>query len=515
MRSRSFLAGLGFGYVNTILVVFAGLWLTPFLLHRLGQDRYGLWLLGAQVLMYLGLMDLGVVALLPRSVAYATGRAGGYREARDLPVLIEHTAGLVLWQTPFVAAAALALWLLIPDGWSALTWPLGLVVVFFVLMFPLRLLQALLQGLQDLSFVGAVQLCSWMAGTVLMATLVWLGWGLQSLAAGWIATQLLSAALFFWRLRSRFADVLPKSIPHISMNVARQQLGKGVSISVSQVAQVLLSGTDLLIIGRALGPFAVVPYACTGKLVTLLANQPSMLMQMAEPALSELRAGSSRERVFSASTALSQMVLLGSGAVSCVVLAVNQGFVSWWVGGERFGGSLLTVLMLANMLLRHLNVTASYTLFCFGYERRLAIVGVVDGAVTVALSLIFVHVLGAPGAVLGSIAGVVLVGLPANLHALAREDQVTVTDVLAPLTPWFWRFALLACAAAGSSILWVPSAFWTLAMTGALVGAAYLLVMLPLLSHPPLGDYVAPRIGTILARFSRGARRPAVSEPAA
>ena len=59
---------------------------------------------------------------------------------------------------------------------------------------------------------------------------------------------------------------------------------------MSQVAQVLVNGTDLLVIGALLGPEAIVPYACTGKLVTLLANQPQLFMQMALPALSELRA---------------------------------------------------------------------------------------------------------------------------------------------------------------------------------------------------------------------------------
>ena len=55
------------------------------------------------------------------------------------------------------------------------------------------------------------------------------------------------------------------------------------------------------VIGALLGPAAVVPYACTAKLVTLLGNQPQLFMQMAVPALSELRAVS-RERLFQVST---------------------------------------------------------------------------------------------------------------------------------------------------------------------------------------------------------------------
>ena len=53
---------------------------------------------------------------------------------------------------------------------------------------------------------------------------------------------------------------------------------------MSQIAQVLLNGTDVMIIGALLGPAAVVPYACTGKLVSVLANQPQAILQSAAPA---------------------------------------------------------------------------------------------------------------------------------------------------------------------------------------------------------------------------------------
>ena len=92
-------------------------------------------------------------------------------------------------------------------------------------------------------------------------------------------------------------------LPSLSLHAARAHLGRGVWISVSQIAQILVNGTDLLVIGALLGPAAVVPYACTGKLVTLLANQPQLFMQTALPALSELRASVPRARMFQVSTA--------------------------------------------------------------------------------------------------------------------------------------------------------------------------------------------------------------------
>ena len=505
-RTQRFIGGLSLGYLNTALVMAVALWLTPYLLRHLGEHEYGLWLLGAQVLVYLGLMDLGVVALLPREVAYATGRAGDDRW-HELPRLVGETAWLVLWQTPAVAIAGVLFWWLIPADWSALRWPLALVISTFVVAFPLRIFQAVLQGLQDLPFLGSIQLVAWIVGTAATVGCVAAGFGLYGLSAGWVTTQLISAGLTWRRLVRRFPDVLPHGLPSLSLLAVRAQIGRGVWISVSQVAQVLLNGTDLFVIGRLLGPAAVVPYACTGKLVTLLANQPQLFMQMAVPALSELRAGVARERLFQVSTAMSQVMLIVSGAITCVVLAVNQPFVTWWVGAGQFGGRGLTALLLIAMLLRHWNLTAGYTLFCFGRERRLAITGIADGLVTLGAMLVLVPPFGVSGAVLGSLIGACGVSLPNNLRALAREEGVSLFASITPLRPWFVRFAVVAAAVTMASSMWTPYGLWRFAWSAALVGCLYVVVMLPILLMPPLGSLLSARLEPWITSLSNILRR--------
>src|SRR5271170_5515001 len=146
-RSKRFLSGVVFGYSNQVLIMVVGLWLTPFLLRHLGQHDYGLWLTALQIMTYLALADFGIVALLPRSVAYATGRAGGKEHATDLPATLGQTAIIVLGQTPLVAVAALLAWVFLPKEWLALRGPLGLIMAAFAILFPLRMLTAILEGL--------------------------------------------------------------------------------------------------------------------------------------------------------------------------------------------------------------------------------------------------------------------------------------------------------------------------------------------------------------------------------
>ncbi len=505
-RTERFLCGLKFGYANQALMTLAGFLLTPFFLHRIGQHDYGLWLLSTQIMAYMMLLDFGIVALLPRETAYATGRAGAVENAIDVPATVGQTTRLVLWQTPLVALAASIMWFWMPTSWEALQKPFGLVLLVFAIMFPARVFQATLEGLQDLAFLGAVQPGIWLVSTAITVGLVFAGFGLYALVIGWMAAQFMSGVICWYRLRSRFPNVLPWPLPALSGVAARQHLARGFWVSIAQVAHVLVNTTDILIIGKLIGPAAVVPYVCTGKLIGVLANQPGIVMQVAFPALSQMKTAESRKRLFEVCTALSQATLIISGAIVCVVLAINQGFVGWWVGVDLYSGFELTLLMLLSMVLRHWNTTTVYALLCFGYEQRISLTNLLDGFVTGSAAILLVWILGPIGAPLASIVGVCLVSLPGNVAALAREVGESAGSLIVPLRPWFARFLVLAGGASAMAGLELPRLFLVLVGGSISVAVVYCAVMLPVALKPPLGSYVRLRIDPLLLKWFGRAR---------
>jgi O-antigen/teichoic acid export membrane protein len=502
-RTRRFIGGVAFGYAGQVLTTAVGLWLTPFLLGRVGQHDYGLWLVGTQIMAYLALMDFGLIALLPRETAFATGKAEKIEEAVELPLLVGQTTRLIVWQMPPVALAALVSWLMLSAAWPELRAPIGVVLLSFVLVFPLRLFSALLQGLQDFSFIGRANIASYLLSTAITVGLVAAGWGLYALAVGWATQQVFGSVVCVYRLRARFPTVLPRGLPKLPWPEARRRLGQGFWISLGQIAQVLLNGTDILIIGKLFGPAAVVPYVCTGKMIGVLANQPQILMAAAAPAISQMRAAESRRRISEVCVALGQAMLLLSGAVVCVVLAVNQGFVARWVGAAQYGGFWLTVLILLSMLLRHWNLTVAHSLLCFGYERRLCVTALLDGLLSVCGVMLFLWLYGLPGAPLGMIVGTCVVSLPANLSALAAESGRTGWEMVRPLVPWLVRFVVLAAAAGALARVWTPGGFVLIGLTAAAVSLVYVAVMFPVALRAPLGIYVRPRLYPLRARVFR------------
>jgi O-antigen/teichoic acid export membrane protein len=491
-RTRRIVGGVGLGQMHLVLVTIVGLFLTPFLLHRVGQQEYGLWLLGLQLTGYLALLDFGVVGLLPREVSFAKGRVIAGEHASLLRDTVSRVRGVIRWQLPLVGLASLAAWWLLPAAWAGLRAPLAWVMAFFVVTFSTRALHATLQGLQDLVFLGQVQVASWSAGTAIMVGLVLNGQRLGALATGWLVMQSVTTVACWWRIRSRFRHVWAPTISWASWADARLYFAKSVWVSTSQIAQVLLGGSDVLLIGAVLGPAAVVPYACTAKLIQVLANHPQMLMQAASPALSEMRMSESREKQISATFVLTRAMLVISGGVAVTVIAINGPFVQWWVGPQQYGGLALTLLLVAGMLVRHLNTTTSYAVFSFGHERRLALTALADGAVTVIASVVLLRYMGAAGAAVGALVGVLSISLIANFIALGRELGIPALAPLKDLGGWFARFVVAATA----SILvatWHPApGVWQVIVRGGIAALVYVGVMWSFVLHGPLGAYLRP-----------------------
>lgn len=501
-RSRRFFGGLALSYVYQGLLMVTGLWLTPFLLTHIGQHDYGLWLVGSQLLMYLTLTDFGVVALLPLEVAYATGREGGVARDRDLPKVVGQTTRLVLYQLPAVLLIAAGVWFAVPAQWQGLRGPLALMLVGFVVSFPLRIMPTLVEGLQDLAFANAMRIVNWALNTAAIVALIFAGWNLYALASGWVVCQLVTTPIFLYRLRTRFPEALPGRLPPLIWEEAKAQLGKGFWVSVSQVASLLTGATDVLVIARWLGPSAVVPYSCTGKLGSVVGNQVSILMHTAGPGLCELRAGGDRQKIFQVLTALTQGMLHLSGLIFCVVLLLNHWFVDWWVTAHQYGGLFLTVAILTNLVVRHWTGVGANTVFFFGHQRRISLTNVTDGVVTVLATVLFVKLWGPVGAAFASMAGAFLVSLPLNLTVISRDLGVSVWRVIqAMLGNWIWRFALLAGAIGWLAARWSPRT-WPEALL-ALIGVtlAYGLLMLPNLFRAPLANYARPLLDSFRLRW--------------
>jgi O-antigen/teichoic acid export membrane protein len=487
-RTKKFLDGvvLNYGYQAVVMVV--GLWLTPFLLHHLGQHDYGVWLVGLQSLTYLALLDIGVIGLLPREVAHVSGRIHLGADAGELRTLLEENAVVVLWQTPVLLIALGIAWFFLGHKGHELQSVFLIILATYGIQFPLRIFFAALEGLQDFAFIGYLQMVAWSAGVVVNVLLVYLGFGLYGLAYGWSTTQLIITFGSIGRMYTRFFEYTPRGLRWLRFREMSKYFRSGLWISVSQITQMLVKGADVVLLAALKGPNAVVPYSCTTKLQVVLANQPQVILQAAQPGLTQLRTTASKEQVGRVIGTLAQAMLMLSGAVAVIILAINKGFVQKWVGPEQFLGFWFTVWIVIGMLLRHLNGTTIYSLFCFGKERFISIVGFCDAVCFAALTYILIRVMGTLGIAVASVASVSLASLPWTLRELKRVTGLSVWEQLKPIREWLLPFSILAVGVGVAVQFYNPATYWACGVVTAVVVALYFAIEFRVIQRSMWGE---------------------------
>jgi hypothetical protein len=153
------------------------------------------------------------------------------------------------------------------------------------------------------------------------------------------------------------------------------------------------------------------------------------------------------------------------------------------------------------MFLRHSNTTYVYTLFSFGHERRIALIGLADGVVTLILSFVLGKYLGFIGVPLGSILGVLLTSLPMNIAAVRVDTGISARMIASSQLWWQWRALVLAVIAAVASTLGDHGRLLPLIAKSVLAVLVADAVLLPLMLRPPLGPYINPKLESVLARL--------------
>ena len=149
------------------------------------------------------------------------------------------------------------------------------------------------------------------------------------------------------------------------------------------------------------------------------------------------------------------------------------------------------------MLVRHWNLTFTYSLFCFGHERRLAITGLADGCVSIIASTILIPLIGVIGAPIGMLAGTCLVNIPSNLIALSREMDVSPRILVTSSGNWLFRFVMAGAIGMGLARVWNPQNLVSVTTLAVAAGTVYMTLLIPVIFREPLGSYIRPRLSIL------------------
>jgi O-antigen/teichoic acid export membrane protein len=386
----------------------------PVLTRLLTPEAYGAWAIALQIGTYVSLFGFGLQMAVGRYVAYAEARQDiAQRDGIVSTAFWFLIAGCILgWMA--VCAVALVIYQLLPN----LSPTLGsqtqaaviLVGLALAINLPTSVFAAVFIGQHRSEVPAKIQ----GIGRLLLALCLILGGYSGNLAVLGLIYAIVSiaTALVLWRAWRERTYQPRLSYKLVSRNHGKELAGFCISLTIWNFATLLVSGLDLLIVGR--WDYANTPYfAISVTLTTLVAGIIGSLANALVPAAASMPENGSGKDL---QTLLSQgsRFIMAASIFTGVPLILGGSFVlQTWLGPSYSLKALplLTILVSATMLR---NAALPYVTLAIGTanQKKLILIPLTEGAVSLVTSLLLVVPYGAHGVaiakLIGGITGVAL-----------------------------------------------------------------------------------------------------------
>jgi O-antigen/teichoic acid export membrane protein len=334
------------------VALLAAFFVTPLILRTIGARDYGLWLSSGELIGYFALLDFGVFAVLPWLVAHADGRKRSDEIARDVAhtlVIAVSVALVVLLVTITCGRWFTTLIRFTETDWMALRGPLLLLILLVAINLPLGIFISVLHGLQDVKFYGTLNIIRAALGPVITVILLLNGQRFYALALGTASLAPLIGAISFFRLR-RIAPQLLQGWRWPRLSGLARLFRESIGAWLANAGVQLMERSSAVILAFLQFPALVPVLVCTSRLARTLTQMAWVMPDSSLVAFAQLSGEGNKTRTREVALAIIKLAVVVAALPACIILAINPGFVRFWVGPSYFGGLPLNLLLAAEVI---------------------------------------------------------------------------------------------------------------------------------------------------------------------
>jgi O-antigen/teichoic acid export membrane protein len=450
------LRNIGSSWFGLAVNMLVGFFLSPFILHRLGDEAFGLWVLVFSLTGYYGLFDLGIRSSIIKHVAHHTATGDEEELARTIntSLFAYSCVALVLLLATFVGSLYVDRWFQVSAGFLGTVRMLFLMVGSAVALgFPLGVFGGVLEGLQKFYWLNLTQVVSTLLRALLIVIALNKGFGLLTVAAITVALPLAASGLYILVVRRFIVVHFHKR--YVNVASFRQLMGYGSITFIIIVADQLRFQADAVIIGIFLSASAITAFAIGSRLADYAVEPVESMAGIFLPMASRFEATKSTDqlrRVFMEGNRFCAFIMF---PVCSTLVILGKSLISLWVGPKYTSSYLILLLLLVPKSLYRAQAASNRVLFGMARHRPLAMMAVVEGIANVILSLALIRPLGIVGDALGTTIPLLFTSLVFLPLYTCRVVQVPVKTFLRQA----YLFPLALCAPLVGTLLLLQHLF--------------------------------------------------------
>ncbi len=390
-------------WAGLALNIAVGFFLSPFILHHLGDDAFGLWVLIFSITGYYGIFDFGIRSSLVRYVSkfQATGDKEQLARIVNTSLFSYTCLGLLLMIPTVLGMFYLDRLFRIPPPFLHDAHLLFLIVgASLALGFPLGISGGILEGLQRFYLLNWTNMASTIVRAILIVLALRHGYGLLTVAAITVALPLITSAARAVMAQRILA--IPYGWRYIDRSSFRHVAHYGSITFMIIVAVRLRFKTDAVIIGSFLSAAAITRFSIGARLVDYAGEVVSSLAQIFTPMSSQFHAAGDHSRLRTLFIAGNRACAFVMFPISVSLIVMGRSVIEAWMGPAYVSSYVVLLIVLIPSTLYNIQSTSNRILFGISQHKTLAMVVLMEGVANVILSVVLVRPFGIAGDALGT-----------------------------------------------------------------------------------------------------------------
>jgi O-antigen/teichoic acid export membrane protein len=428
---------VGSTWIVTLVTVAAVYVLTPFTLHKLGDDGYGTWNLITSITGYLGLLVLGVPMASVRY--FAEHVADG--DVRKLNQAIGSCTALYLLLGGMALVVGLGLYAFftlygIPSPLHHdARWAFAVMVLFVSFGFIALLPTGVLAAHDDFVSRNVIRFWGVLLRVALTVGLLTLQASLTVLALVQLACLVFDFALCWLLIRRRYPEARVQ-LADFDWSVVRRIFSFSVYVLVLNAGARLSFETDSLVIGAFQDVGSIPYFTVANSFLIYLMEFILAIAAVVMPAATRLRTQGKGAELREVFLKWSKIALSLTMMAGLFLIVLGPRFIAWWINPafERPAGQVLQILMVSYLIFLPVRGVALPILMGVGKPGLPTIGFLIAGILNLGLSIVLVRPLGLAGVALGTAIPNVLFAVLVFLQA-CRELELPVAQYVRYVFP--------------------------------------------------------------------------------
>jgi O-antigen/teichoic acid export membrane protein len=416
-RSRSIVRGTASAVAARAIGALTGIITIPLTVRYLGAERYGAWMTISSALLLLNFSDFGLASSLTNALskAFGEGNRDGARRYVSTTLIVLCLVATLLVIIGITCAGSVARFFFPSVSPSFLTREItpALVIALsiFAFNFPLMVTNRVLAAYQENAIANLWLMASSLANLVGILVVIQFRGGLPMLVlgsagAGLLINMISSIWLYCWH-----KPWLSPTRSLADLEFVRELFSTSWKFFIGNVAWLINSQTDNLIIAHYLGPGQVTPYSVTFRLFAYATMVQSLTTQSVWPAYTEALTRKDFDWVQGIYKKNLKWSLLIAIVIVTIFTLFGQTIIRIWAGPTAVPPfSVILWMGIWNIILAYLFVTGT-VLQATSHITGLTVYSSATAVLNVVLSILLVRHFGISGVIAATVIAYVIATL--------------------------------------------------------------------------------------------------------